>query len=78
MDIILRQTIKEIWNIFISLDLGWIKNVCWRNYQLSLMSCTTHILVQLKCMSYKPKVYESKWIPCLTWLVGWFVLLHIY
>jgi len=27
------------------------KNVYWRNYQSSLMVCTTHVLVQLKCMS---------------------------
>jgi len=27
-------------------------NVYWRNYQSSLMVCTTHILVQLKCMSW--------------------------
>jgi len=40
---ILRQTMKEILNIFISLELSQIKNMYWRNYQPSLMTYTTHI-----------------------------------
>ena len=27
------------------------KKVCWKNYQHSLIVCTTSLLVQLKCMS---------------------------
>ena len=69
MDITSRQTMKKY---KISLYLyDWVeKKVYWRNYQPSLMVCTTHILVQLKCI----EVYESKWMSCLAWLVGWFVL----
>ena len=52
------------------------KNVYWRNYQHSLMVCTTRI-VQLKWCHGKLEVYESKWMPCFSWSVGWF-LLHIY
>ena len=49
MDIILKQTMKEIWNIFISLDLSWIKTKCLLE---KFMACSTHILIQLKYMSW--------------------------
>jgi len=51
MDIILRQTMEKIWNIFISLELSWIKKDVYGE-TINLLLWFTHILVQLRCMSW--------------------------
>jgi len=51
MDILLRQTMKKNMK-YLYISTIELKKMYWRNCQHSLMICTTHILVQLKYMSW--------------------------